>query len=243
VTGGSIGLGSYMATGLAEAGANIVIAARKFERSVEKCKELEQLGVKALPVKCDVTVSEDLQNLVDTTVKEFGSLDILVNNAGLSWNHDSMTYPLDKWHKVFDTNIHGVFELCVLAGKVMKEQGGGKIINIASVAGFIGAYPRVQDTVAYNASKGAVVILTKDLAMKWARYGIHVNAIAPGYFPTHMSKHLLEKTQDFVIHSIPLRRFGGEDDLKGLVVLLASPASNYITGQTIIMDGGMTCGA
>ncbi len=242
VTGGSIGLGAQMCTALAEAGANVVVAARKVERCVALCNELEKLGVKALPVACDVAKTEDCQNLIDATVNEFGKVDILVNNAGITWAADSLNYPMDRWQKVFDVNVTGLFELSAMAARVMKEQGGGKIINTASVAAFVGSDPELQDTIAYQASKGAVVIMTKDLAIKWARYGINVNAIAPGYFPTHMSSVLLEMIKDRILPRIPLRRFGGEYDMKGLVLLLASPASDFITGQTFIIDGGMTCG-
>ncbi len=242
VTGGSIGLGAQMCSALAEAGANVVVAARKVERCAALCEELEKLGVRAVPAACDVSKDEDRQNLIDLTVKEFGKIDILVNNAGITWAADSLNYPMDKWERVFNVNVTGLFDLSARAARVMKEHGGGKIINIASIAAFVGAEPEIQDTVAYQASKGAVVILTKDLAMKWARYGIYVNAIAPGYFPTHMSSGLLEMTKDRVLPRIPLRRFGGEHDMKGLVLLLASAASDFITGQTFVIDGGMTCG-
>jgi gluconate 5-dehydrogenase len=242
VTGGSIGLGAQMCTSLAEAGANIVVAARKVERCAALCEELQKLGVKAIPAKCDVSKPEDCQNLVALTVKEFGQIDILVNNAGLTWAADSLNYPMDKWQRLFDVNITGLFDLSVRAAKVMKENGGGKIVNVASVAAFQGAEPELQDTVAYQASKGAVVSLTRDLAMKWARYGIYVNAIAPGYFPTHMSGFLLETNRDIILPRIPLRRFGRDYDMKGLILLLSSPASDFITGQTFIIDGGLTCG-
>ncbi len=243
VTGGSIGLGAYMARGLAEAGANLVIAARKVERCVEICEELKKLGVKALPVACDVSKAEDCQNLVDVTVKEFGRLDILVNNAGLAWAADAMDYPMDKWQKVMDLNVTGLFQLSAMAARVMKEQGGGRIINITSVAGFFGSMPEAQNTIAYNTSKGAVVAMTRDLAVKWARYNINVNAIAPGFFPTHMSSGLLEKNKHLVLPRIPMGRLGEEDDIKGVVVFLSSEASRYITGHTIMLEGGLTASA
>jgi len=243
VTGGSIGLGAYMSRGLAEAGANVVVAARKVERCVELCGELKKLGVKALPVACDVSKAEDCQNLVDATVKEFGRLDILVNNAGLAWAADAMDYPMDKWQKVMDLNVTGLFQLSAMAAKVMKEQGGGRIINITSVAGFFGSMPEAQNTIAYNTSKGAVVAMTRDLAVKWARYNITVNAIAPGFFPTHMSGGLLEKNKHLVVPRIPLGRLGEEDDIKGVIVFLSSEAARYITGHTIMLEGGLTASA
>ncbi len=240
VTGGSIGLGAQMATGLAEAGANIVIAARKIERCVDMCKQLEENGVKAIAVACDVSKAEDCQSLVDTTVKEFGTLDILVNNAGYTWAADAMDFPMDKWDQVLDLNLTGLYRLSAMAARVMKKQGRGKIINITSVAGFGGTAPEAQNTIAYNASKGAVNILTKDLAVKWARYGIYVNAIAPGFFPTHMSGGLLEKNKHLVLPKIPLNRLGGDDDLKGAVVFLSSAASDYVTGHILMVEGGQT---
>ncbi|MGI6548445.1 MAG: SDR family oxidoreductase [Syntrophomonadales bacterium] len=243
VTGGSIGLGAYMARGLAEAGANVVVAARKVERCVALCEELQGLGVKAIPAACDVSKAEDCQNLVDVTVKEFGKLDILVNNAGYTWAADAMDYPMNKWHQIMDLNVTGLFQLSAMAAKVMKEQGGGRIINITSVAGFYGSQPEAQNTIAYNTSKGAVVTMTKDLAVKWARYGIYVNAIAPGFFPTHMSSGLLEKNKHLVIPRVPMGRLGEEDDIKGVVVFLSSEASRYITGQTIMLEGGVTASA
>ena len=238
VTGGSIGLGAYMATALAEAGANVVIAARKVDRCIELGKELEKLGVKTLGVACDVSKEEDCRNLVDVTIKEFGSLDILVNNAGLTWGGDSMTFAMKDWHKVMDLNLNGLFQLTQMVGRVMKEQGHGKIINIASLGGYGGTNPEEMDAVAYNASKGAVMTLTKDLAVKWARYGINVNALAPGFFPTHMTEWILEKNSAVLLPKVPFGRYGGENDLKGAVVFLASAASDFISGQIINVDGG-----
>lgn len=243
VTGGSIGLGAYMARGLAEAGANLVIAARKVERCVEICEELKSMGVQAIPAACDVSKAEDCQNLVDVTVKEFGKLDILVNNAGYTWAADAMDYPMNKWHQIMDLNVTGLFQLSAMAARIMKEQGGGRIINLTSVAGFYGSPPEAQNTIAYNTSKGAVVTMTKDLAVKWARYNIFVNAIAPGFFPTHMSGGLLEKNKHLVLPRVPLGRLGEEDDIKGVVVFLSSEASRYITGQTIMLEGGVTASA
>ena len=240
VTGGSIGLGAQMATGLAEAGANLVIAARQVERCAELCTKLEENGIRAIAVACDVSNAESCQNLVDTTVKEFGSIDILVNNAGYTERAYALNYPMDKWQQVIDLNLTGLFQLSAMAARVMKEQGRGKIINITSVAGFGGAMPEAQNTVAYNASKAAVTTLTKDLACKWARYGIYVNAIAPGFFPTHMSGGLLEKNQHLVLPRVPLNRLGGEDDLKGAVVFLSSAASDYVTGHCLMVEGGQT---
>lgn len=240
ITGGSIGLGALMAQGLAEAGANLVIAARKVDRCEETCSRLRELGVKAIPAACNVSDSEDCDHLIQTAVSEFGRLDILVNNAGYTWAADALNYPMEKWNEVFDTNLNGLFRLSMGAARVMKEQGRGKIINVTSVAGLGGTAPEAQNTVAYNASKAAVITLTKDLAVKWARHGIYVNAIAPGFFPTHMSGKLLEKNQHLVLPRVPLNRLGGDEDLKGPIVFLCSAASDYITGICLMVEGGLT---
>lgn len=240
ITGGSIGLGALMAEGLAEAGANLVIAARKLDRCEETCSKLRELGVKAIPVTCNVANPDDCERLIKTAVDELGTVDILVNNAGYSWAADAIDYPMDKWQEVIDTNLTGLFRLSAQAARVMKEQGRGKIINITSVAGLGGTLPEAQNTVAYNASKAAVITLTKDLAVKWARYGIYVNALAPGFFPTHMSGKLLEKNQHLVLPRVPLNRLGGDQDLKGPIVFLSSSASDYITGICLMVEGGLT---
>ncbi len=240
ITGGSIGLGAQIATGLAQAGANLVIAARRLDRCVEKCRQLAGEGVRTLAVACDVAREDECRNLVDAAVREFGSLDILINNAGYTWGADSLNYPRDRWQQVMDTNLNGLFQLSVMAARVMKEQGGGKIINLTSLSSYGGTHPEDMNTVAYNSSKGAVNTLTKDLAVKWARYGIRVNAIAPGFFPTHMSEKIMEKRKDALLAHIPLGRFGGDDDLVGVAIFLCSDASNYITGQIINVDGGQS---
>lgn len=240
VTGGSIGLGALMARGLAEAGANLVIAARKVERCETICTELKTLGIRAVPAACDVADAADCRRLVELARKEFGRLDILVNNAGFTWAADAMDYPMDKWQQVVDINLTGLFQMSALAARIMKDQGRGKIVNIASVAGLGGAAPEAQNTAPYNATKAGVITLTKDLAVKWARYGIYVNALAPGFFPTHMSGKLLLKNQHLVLPRVPLNRLGGEEDLKGPIVFLSSAASDYITGICLMVDGGQT---
>lgn len=240
VTGGSVGLGAQMAQALAEAGANVVVAARKIERCITICAELEKLGVRAIPVACDASKIEDCQNLIDTAVRELGSIDILINNAGISWVADSLNFPMDKFLKVFNLNLFGAFQLSALAAKTMIPNGGGKIINIASIGGLGGDVQENVDSVPYVTSKAAMIAMTKDLAVKWARYGINVNAICPGWFPTSLNDELLEGRKDELLSRIPLGRYGTEDDLKGLVVYLASAASKYVTGQYIVVDGGQT---
>jgi len=241
VTGGSVGIGSEMCQALAESGANIVVAARKVERCEQLANELVKLGVKSIPARCDVSKLEDCDNLVNLTIKEFGKVDILVNNAGVTWGADSMDFPMDKWQWVMDVNLNGLFRLCTRAGKNMKEHGGGKIVNIASIAGLGGTFPEEQDTVAYNVSKAAVINLTKELAVKWGRYKIYVNAILPGPFLTHMTEkhwaHLGGK--EIFYDTTPLRQVGEPGDMKGTIVYLCSAASNHVTGVSIPVDGGI----
>jgi NAD(P)-dependent dehydrogenase (short-subunit alcohol dehydrogenase family) len=241
VTGGGSGIGRQMATGLAEAGANVVLCARKPERCEEAAAELERdLGVQALGMRCDVRDPTEIQAVVDRAKAELGAVDILVNNAGTSWGAPAEDHPLEGWQKVIDVNLTGVFLFAQAAGRLMIDQGAGKIVNVASVAAFGGAPPELMNAVAYNASKGGVVSLTRDLATKWARHGINVNAIAPGWFPSDMNKALLDAQPDAYLEHIPLRRFGGPDDLKGAVVFLASHASDFVTGQVVVVDGGQS---
>ncbi len=239
VTGGSIGLGRQMAQGLAEMGANIVLCARKKERCEQASKELQQLGVKSLALGCDVKNPEQVHDVVETTLAQFGHLDILINNAGTSWGASVEEMRLEHWNKVIETNLTGTFLFSQAAGKYLVAQRRGKIINIASVAGLQGAPPEFQ-AIGYHASKGGVIAFTKDLACKWGVHNIQVNAIAPGWFPTHMSEIVIERNRETFLKKIPLRRFGGEDDLKGAAVYLASDASNFVTGHVLVVDGGQT---
>lgn len=237
VTGGSRGLGRQMALGLAEAGANVAVCSRTLEDCERVAEELRQLDVKALALRCDVRSEEEVQVAVKRVEDTFGKIDILVNNAGVSWGITFENMTVEQWTKVMDTNAMGVFLMCREVGKSML-QTGGKIINIASIAGLYGSDPLVMNATGYHASKGAVVALTRDLAIKWARKGIYVNAIAPGVFPTKMSRWMVEQHKDRILESTPLGKFGGEDDLKGAVVFLASRASDFITGQILCIDGG-----
>ncbi|MGB8002189.1 MAG: SDR family oxidoreductase [Anaerobacillus sp.] len=238
VTGGGRGLGKQIAEGFAEAGANVVVCSRKLDACESVREELESKGVKSLAFECDVTNQEQVQRVVDGTVKEFGRIDILVNNSGASWGAPVVEMPLEAWHKVLEVNVTGTFLFAQAAGKEMIKQQSGKIINIASVAGLGGADPRYMDAIGYNTSKGAVITFTKDLAVKWGGHNINVNAIAPGFFPTKMSKGLIEAGGDRMLETTPLNRFGSDDDLKGAALFLASQASNYVTGDILIVDGG-----
>ena len=165
-------------------------------------------------------------------------MDVLVNNAGTVWGASPEEMPLEGWQKVIDVNLTGVFLFSQAAGRVMIERGGGVIVNIASVAGLQGGPPDVMNTIVYNASKGGVIAFTRDLACKWAQHGIRVNSIAPGWFPSDMSGYVLERHEERLKQHIPLGRFGGPHDLEGVVVFLASDASAYVTGHTLVVDGG-----
>jgi NAD(P)-dependent dehydrogenase (short-subunit alcohol dehydrogenase family) len=249
VTGGSIGLGRQMAEGLAEMGAAVVLCARKKERCDQVAEELQQLGAKAIALGCDVKNPDSIQEMVEATVSQFGRIDVLINNAGISWGAPVEEMRLEDWNKVIETNLTGTFLCAQAVGKVMIRQGrgdngagknsAGKIINIASVAGLGGA-PAELPAIGYHASKGGVISFTKDLACKWASHNIQVNAIAPGWFPTHMSNRVLEHHEELFLSHIPLRRFGNEHDLKGAAVFLASAASNYVTGHVLVVDGGQS---
>lgn len=239
VTGGGRGLGAQIAEGFAEAGANVVLCSRKVEACEEMAEKLKAKGGRALALECDVTKPEDVENVVKKTLEEFGAIDILVNNSGATWGAPVLEMPLDAWRKVIDVNITGTFLMSQAAGEAMVKQGSGKIINIASVAGLGGIDPKLMDTIGYNTSKGAVITFTKDLAAKWGQHNINVNAIAPGFFPTKMSKGLIEKGGSGLLGLTPLNRFGTEEDLKGAALFLASKASDYVTGDLIIVDGGM----
>ncbi len=239
VTGGGRGLGALIAEAFAEAGANVVVCSRKLEACEEVSEKLKSLGVRSLALTCDVTNPEDVKNVIAKTMEKFGTVDILVNNSGATWGAPAAEMPFEAWKKVMDVNVNGTFLMSQEAGKVMIEQGSGKIINISSVAGLGGTDPRFMDTIGYNTSKGAVITFTKDLAAKWGQHNINVNAIAPGFFPTKMSKVLIEQGGKQILNLTPLKRFGKDEDLKGVALFLAAKASDYITGDVVVVDGGM----
>jgi NAD(P)-dependent dehydrogenase (short-subunit alcohol dehydrogenase family) len=240
VTGGGTGIGRQMAQGLAEMGADLVICARHLDRCEQAADELRALGVRALGMRCDVRDGSEIEAVVERTRRELGRIDVLVNNSGTVWGAWPEDTPIEGWQKVVDVNLTGTFLFSQAAGRVMIGQRGGKIVNIASVAGLGGAPPEIMNSIAYNTTKGGVISFTRDLACKWARHGITVNAIAPGWFPSDMSSAVLDEHGDALYDLIPLRRFGGPDDLKGAVVFLASQASDYVTGQTLVVDGGQS---
>ena len=240
ITGAGRGLGEFIAEAFAEAGANIVLCSRKIENCEEVARKLQSFGVRTLALKCDISNPQDVKEVVNQTLEQFGSVDILVNNSGATWAAPVEEMPLEAWKKVIDVNITGTFLMSQEVGKIMIKQHQGKIINLSSIAGFGGTNPEYMNTIGYNTSKGAINTFTKDLAVKWGEYNINVNAIAPGSFPTKMSTEMLEQSKDYFISNTPLKRFGSKEDLKGVAVFLASKASDFITGEIITVDGGVS---
>ena len=238
VTGGATGLGLQMATALAEAGANVVICSRKLENCEEAAHGIEKLGVKALAYGCDVTKPDQVEAMKEAVMKKFARVDMLMNNAGRAWVAPPEDMPLDRWQQVMDLNINAALICSQAIGREFIKQKHGKIINIASIAGLVGRNPAAYSSIAYSTSKGALVHFTRDLAVKWAQYNIQVNCIAPGFFVTPLNEKLFEKNRDYLEAEVPSHRTGGPDDLKGAAVLLASQASNHITGVILPVDGG-----
>ena len=238
VTGGSRGLGLQMAEALGEQGARVAITARKQEELDEAAAHLSGLGVDAQTFAGDLGKLDGIPALLDRVVDRFGTVDILVNNAGTTWGAPAEEHPVEAWHKVINLNVHAMFLLSQAVGKrCMIPRGSGKIVNIASVAGLQGNPPGMP-TIAYNTSKGAAVNLTRALAAEWGRFNINVNVICPGFFPSKMSRGLLARIEGEVVARTPLGRLGGDEDLKGAIVFLASEASRHITGQVLVVDGG-----
>ena len=238
VTGGGRGLGRAIALALAEAGADVTVSART-KKQIEAVKgEIEALGKNALAIPTDVRKADQIDHMVEKTVSDLGRVDILVNNAGIlgySWLRE-----LDEknWHNVLDTNLTSVFLCTKAVGKHLIEQKSGKVVNVSSAAGIVGA-PRQTH---YHSSKAGVILFTKALALEWNRYNINVNAIAPGYFLTNLTKPMTldKKYYQETLKKIPLRRLGDPDEIGPLAVYLASDASSYMTGETIVIDGGVT---
>lgn len=239
ITGGAAGIGRQMAYALGEAGANLVIAARKIDRCREAAETMEkELGIQVLPAKIDVGQPEEIKELYQLIMKKFARVDILVNNSGATWGAPSLEYPLDAWKKVININLTGTWLMAQEAAKIMVKQKYGRVINLASIAAFVGAPAEIMDTVAYQASKAGIAGLSKDLAVKWAEHNITVNCLAPGWFPSKMTKGTLDKSEQILLQNIPLNRFGSEDELKAAVLFLASPGAGYCTGSILSIDGG-----
>jgi gluconate 5-dehydrogenase len=242
VTGGSRGLGLQIAEGLGEMGARVALTARKAEELEQARAHLAKLGIEALPIACDMQDPHAIPPMVERAIEGLGPIDILVNNAGTTWGADVIDHPLDAWLKVINLNLTAMFVTSQEVGRrCMVPRRKGKVINIASILGLVGSGDATRPgTIAYNTSKGGVVNFTRTLAAEWARYDINVNAIAPGFFPTKMTKGLLEILGDRAASKAPLNRVGGPEDLKGLALLFASDACSFITGQIVAVDGGAT---
>ena len=239
VTGGSRGIGVEMAEGLAEAGANLMLCARREERLNETVEEFRGKGFTVEGKPCDVSKEADVQTVVDATIEKFGKVDILINNAGISWGAMPEEMPLVQWQKVIDVNLTGCFLFAQIAGREMLKQNSGSIINIASIAG-ISSSANGPFYAGYVASKAGLIGLTRELAASWGRKGIRVNAIAPGFFHSRLADKVIDIYERSIQENNVIPRIGEEGELKGATVFLASDASSYITGQTIVVDGGMT---
>ncbi|MFX0171823.1 MAG: SDR family oxidoreductase [Candidatus Hodarchaeota archaeon] len=242
VTGGATGIGYTMAEGLAEAGASVAICGRGRHGSLEEASfHLSKIGPEVIAFKCDVSVEEEIKQMVASLNDKDFSLDILINNAGVTWGHNSETLPLDRWNMVIETNLTGAFLVTRdCANQFMIPKGSGSIINIASVSGLVGGAE--VGLAAYSASKAGIIGITKQLAIEWASYGIRVNAIAPSWFPSYMSRHFTgddSPYREVLINENPMKRLGEPWELKGVIVFLASRASTYITGTLIPVDGGV----
>lgn len=242
VTGGSRGLGLQMAEALGEQGARIVISARKQDELDEAVAHLGARGIDASAIAVDLQGEAAVQAFVEEALRRLGQIDILVNNAGASWGAPAEEHPLEAWDKVMNLNVRSIFLVSQAVGKLsMIPRGYGKIINISSIAGLAGNAPGTMSTIAYNTSKGALVNFTRTLAGEWGRHGITVNSIAPGFFPSKMTKGVLASIGvDKLAQGSPLGRLGDDEDLKGAVVLFASDASKHITGQILAIDGGVS---
>ncbi len=242
VTGGSRGLGLQMAEALGELGARIVITARKQDELDQAVERLSARGIDARAIAADLADEASVGPFVEAALSHLGQIDILVNNAGASWGAPAEDYPLEAWDKVMDLNVRSIFLVSQAVGKLsMIPRKQGRIINVSSIAGLAGNPPGTMQTLAYNTSKGAVINFTRTLAGEWGRYGITVNSIAPGFFPSKMTKGVLAAIgADALAKDAPLNRLGDDEDLKGAVALFASDAGKHITGQTLAVDGGVS---
>ncbi len=239
VTGGSRGLGKEIAEGLAEAGADLVLCARRAEWLDETVREFEARGFAVRGKTCDVSNAGDVQSVIDTARDAFGRIDILVNNAGTSWGAMPEDMPLEQWQKVIDVNLTGCFLMAQAVGREMLKNESGSIINITSIAG-LSSSANGPFYAGYVASKAGLIGLTRELAASWGRKGIRVNAIAPGFFHSRLADAVIDIYEGSIRENNIIPRVGNEGELKGVAVFLASDASSYITGQTIAVDGGMT---
>ena len=242
VTGGSRGLGLQIAEALGEAGAKVMLTSRKAAELEQAVATLRQRGIDAHWIAADASLPDEARRVCTETLQRVGPVDILVNNAGAAWAAPAEDHPLEGWDKVMNLNVRSIFVFSQTIAKLsMIPRRQGRIINLASIAGIAGNAPW-QESIAYNTSKGAVVNFTRALAAEWGEHGINVNAIAPGFFPSKMTASTLDRVGEAAMAArAPLRRLGDDDDLKGAAVLLASNAGKHITGQILVVDGGVSC--
>lgn len=236
VIGGTSGIGRAIAHGLAEAGANVIPTSRRIEQVEAAANEIEERGAKTLRLTSDVLDRKSLQNVLDNSVRAFGSVEILVNSAGRTKRAPTLDFDEQDWNDIFETNLTGTLRSCQIFGKHFISNGYGRIINIASLSTFVA----LSEVAAYSASKAAVASLTKSLAVEWSQKGVNVNAIAPGVFLTDLNRDLLETTErgkEFKLRT-PMRRFGKVEEIAGAAVFLASDAASFITGEILVVDGG-----
>ncbi len=235
VTGGSRGLGFEIAQAFGNAGATVVMTARREQWLKEAETTLRKQGIAAHALLCDVADQTSVERLVEQVLCLCGTIDVLVNNAGLTWGTPAEDMPLERWRQVIEANMTGTFLMSQVVGRHMLERKKGSIINVASIAGLSGGQ---LNTVGYNASKAGVINFTRALAIEWAARGVRVNAIAPGMFRTRMTEAILDRAEAIVADAMPMKRIGQPGELAPTVLFLASTAASYITGQVICIDGG-----
>ena len=240
ISGGGDGIGRAMALGLAEAGSAVVVFSRRGDICEALADEIKAKGGKALGFACNILKEEDIRRVVNETAGAFGKIDVLINNSGRTWGAAPEDMGFDDWKKVIDLNLNATFQCTQIVGREMIRAGGGKIINISSYSGSRGTDPDYLNAIPYNTTKGALNTFTKDLAVKWAHHNITVNAIAPGWFPTKMTQWTFDNHGEKILAKIPMNRYGKMEEIMGVAVFMASTASDYITGQIITVDGGLT---
>ncbi|MGH9407042.1 MAG: SDR family NAD(P)-dependent oxidoreductase [Terriglobia bacterium] len=236
VFGGTSGLGRSIATGLAAAGADVAPVSRRVGEVSKTAAEIRSSGRNSLEITADVTDRNQIQSVVDLMLREWGRIDILVNSAGVTRRVPSLELDDETWNRILDVNLRGTWIACQVAGRAMKQQGGGRIINLASVASFVSAH----EAAAYSASKGAVAALTRTLAAEWAPHHIRVNGIAPGVFETALNRSIINepRRKASILSRTPMERFGDLSEIAGAAVFLASDAASFVTGEILCVDGG-----
>jgi gluconate 5-dehydrogenase len=240
VTGGSRGIGLEIARALGQAGARVAIVARRAEWLDSAERDLRESGVTCEAFAADVAGADQVARTVEAAIAAVGDLAILVNAAGRTWGAPAETMPAERWREVMEVNATGTFLMSQAVGRGMIARRYGRILNITSTAGLTGSPPEILDAVGYAASKGAVIAFTRDLAVKWARHGITVNALAPGFVPTRMSEAVIARGGQTILDRIPIGRIGTLEDLLGAALCLVAPSAGYLTGQVLAVDGGLT---